>query len=142
MRDHSAARSRRPGASLVTLASLVLVLAACSSTGTTSQAPGSEAPASQAPSSQAPSGTTVTMSGSAFSVDEITVPVGVVTFVNEDGVLHIVAEGENGSEASDPRITKATIDGGGRADIAFDAPGDYHITCLIHGSMNMEVHVQ
>ena len=136
MRDHRTISTRRP-ATLAGLAALALVLAACSSTTSKSEAPGSEAPGSEAPS-----GTTVVLSGSAFSVAEITVPVGDVTFVNEDGSTHIVAEGENGVEADAPRIVKATIAGNGEADIAFDAPGDYNITCLIHGSMQMVVHVQ
>lgn len=137
MRDHPTISTRRPAAMLAGLAALTLVLTACSST--TSK---SEAPASEAPGSEAPSGTTVVISGSAFGVAEITAPVGDVTFVNEDGSTHIVAEGENGAEADDPRIEKATIAGNGEADIAFDAPGDYNITCLIHGSMNMVVHVE
>jgi plastocyanin len=134
MRDQSASRSRRWLATLAALTSLILILAACNS---------GNPPASQAAESQpANAGTTVTISSSFFGVAEITVPSGNVTFVNEDGVGHIVAEGENGPEAADPRITKATIGGGAQADIAFDAPGDYHITCLIHGSMNMVVHVE
>jgi len=134
MQDHHASRSRRWPPTLAALATLILIAAACNS---------NNPPASQGGESQGGGGgTTVTMSGSSFGVAEITVPVGDVTFVNDDGVTHIVAEGENASEAASPRITKATIAGGAKADIAFDAAGDYHITCLIHGSMNMVVHVE
>jgi len=139
MRDHSATRARRLLPTLVAMTALILTLAACSSDNPRE----SQAAESQAAESQpATGGTTVTMSGSSFGVAEITVAVSNVTFVNEDGVGHVVAEGENGSEAADPRITKATIAGGAQADIAFGAPGDYNITCLIHGSMNMVVHVE
>jgi len=144
MRDHSTTRARRWVAPLGALPALVLILAACNSGNPPeSQAAESQAAESQPAGSQsANAGTTVTMSGSSFGVDEITVPVGIVTFVNTDGVAHIVAEGENGSEASEPRITQANIAGGAQADIVFATPGDYHITCLIHGSMNMEIHVE
>jgi len=142
MRDHSPTRGRRVRASLVVLAGLVLVLAACSSGSSASEAPASQAPSSEAPASEAPSGTTVTMSSGAFGVDEITVPVGAVTFVNEAGVTHIIAEGENGSEVAAPRVQKVSISGGAQGEVLFTTPGDYHFTCLIHGSMNMEVHVQ
>jgi plastocyanin len=168
MRDHPATRSRRRTPTMVTLSALILILAACSSSSSTSQAAASQAAASQGSESQAaasqpaasqpaasqpaasqpaasqsPSdGTTVVMSGQSFGVAEITVPVGNVTFVNEDSVPHIIAEGENGSEAASPRITKTTIAGGATAEIAFTQPGDYHITCLIHATMNMEVKVQ
>lgn len=130
MPDHFATRHVRV-TTLITLAALALVLAAC---GTSS----SSAPGSQAPDD----GKTVVMSGRSFGVAEITVPVGDVTFVNEDGTTHHVAEGENGTEAADARITATRISGGESAAVTFNAPGDYHVTCLIHGSMNMVVHVE
>lgn len=158
MRDHPTTRSRRRTPTMVTLSALILILAACSSSSSTSQAAASQAAASQGSESQAAAsqpaasqpaasqspngGTTVVMSGQSFGVAEITVPVGNVTFVNEDSVPHIIAEGEDGSEAANPRITKTTIAGGATAEIAFTQPGDYHITCLIHATMNMEVKVQ
>lgn len=157
MRDHSATHGHGPRATLAALAPFVLVLAACSSSSTTSeppasqppasqapasQAPASEAPTSQAPASEAPGGTTVTMKGLAFSVAEITVPVGKVTFVNDDAVAHVLAEGENGVEVASPRVQKVSINGGTQGDLDFTVAGDYHVTCLVHATMNMEVHVQ
>ena len=152
MSDHSH-RSLRPGTTIAALTSLVLVLAACSSSASPSQAAGSEAttsqpPASQAAGSQVPAsqspagGTTVTLSGLAFSVAEITVPVGPLTFVNEDAVPHLLAEGENGIEVSNPRVQKVSINPNSQADLVFTVAGDYHVTCTIHKTMNMEVHVQ
>lgn len=152
MRDHSATHGHRPRATLAALAPFILVLAACSSSSTTSeqpasqasasQAPASEAPTSQAPASEAPGGTTVTMKGLAFSVAEITVPVGQITFVNDDAVAHVLAEGENGVEVDSPRVQKVSINGGSQGEMDFTVAGDYHITCLVHAAMNMEVHVQ
>lgn len=141
-------RRLRAQTSVATLASLVLILAACSSTASPSQAPGSQAagsqaPASQAAGSQAPAGgTTVTLSGLAFSVAEITIPVGSLTFVNQDSVPHLLAEGENGVEVSSPRVQKVSISPNSQGDLVFTVAGDYHITCTIHKTMNMEVHVQ
>jgi plastocyanin len=147
MPDHSH-RSLRPGTTIATLAAVVLVLAACSSNASPSQAGGSEAPtslppASQAPASQSPAGgTTVTLSGLAFSVAEITVPVGPLTFVNEDAVPHLLAEGENGVEVANPRVQKVSINPNSQGDLVFTVAGDYNITCTIHKTMNMVVHVQ
>ena len=157
MPDQSAHHGHRPRATLAALTPLVLVLAACSSSSTASQppasqaaashapaseAPASQAPASEAPASEAPSGTTVTMKGLAFSVAEITVPVGKVTFVNDDAVAHVLAEGENGVEVASPRVQKVPINGGTQGEMDFTVAGDYHITCTIHHAMNMVVHVQ
>jgi plastocyanin len=151
MPAHSTMHDPRPRATLAALAAVVLALAACS---TTSEPPGSQAAASQAAASEAaasegPSaaaseagGTTVTLSGLAFSVAEITVPVGKVTFVNEDSVPHSLAEGENGVEVASPRVQKVLINGGTQGDMDFSVAGDYHITCLIHPTMNMEIHVE
>jgi plastocyanin len=150
------ALTRSPRATLAALPALVLVLAACSSGATSqapasqaaasqapaSQAPASQAAASQAPASQAPGGTSVTLKGLAFSVTEITVPVGNLTFVNEDAVIHVLAEGENGVEVANPRVQKVSINGGTQGDLVFTVAGDYHITCLVHPTMNMEVKVQ
>jgi len=141
-------RSLRAQTTVAAFASVVLVLAACSSNGSPSQAPGSQPPASQAAGSQAPAsgsptgGTTVTLSGLAFSVSEITIPVGPLTFVNEDAVTHVLAEGENGVEVASPRVQKVSINGGSEGDLVFTVAGDYHITCTVHLQMNMEVHVQ
>jgi plastocyanin len=150
MPDHSATRRHRTRTTAAALAVLVLVLAACSATSSTSQPPASQAAASQSAVSQAPSaaastaagGTTVTLSGLAFSVAQITVPVGKVTFVNQDSVTHVLAEGENGTEVASPRVQKVSINGGSQGDMEFTVAGDYHITCTVHKTMNMVVHVQ
>ena len=157
MPDPSATHGLRAHATLAALAPFVLVLAACSSSSSSSappasqaaasqppasQAPASQAPASQAPASQAPSGATVTLKGLAFSEAEITVPVGKVTFLNEDAVAHILAEGENGVEVASPRVQKVSISPGTQGEMDFTVAGDYHITCTIHHAMNMVIHVQ
>jgi plastocyanin len=157
MPDPSATHGLRPRATLAALAPFVLVLAACASSSSSSEPPASQAAASQPPvsevptsqaaasqppGSEAPSGTTVTLKGLAFSVAEITVPVGTVTFVNEDSVAHLLAEGENGVEVASPRVQKVSINGGTQGEMDFTVTGDYHITCTIHHAMNMVVHVQ
>jgi plastocyanin len=81
------------------------------------------------------------MSGLVFTVTEISVPVGDVTFVNKDGVGHLLAEGDNGTEAASPRIQQTAIAANAQGVITFSAASDYHVTCLIHHTMNMVVHV-
>lgn len=143
MTDHSP-RSLRHGTIVAALAALVLILAACSSSGSPSEAPGSQAAASQGAASQpaASQPTSVALTGLAFSVSEITVPVGGLTFINGDGVTHVLAEGEDGTEVPEPRVQKVSINGGSEGDLVFTVAGDYHITCTVHPQMNMEVHVQ
>jgi plastocyanin len=152
--SHQSSTRRPSRAILAALPAMVLVLAACTSSSSSSEPPASQAAASHAPASHAPAasqapasetpagGTTVTMSGLAFSVAEITVPVGKLTFVNNDAVLHLIAEGEDGVEVASPRVQKVSINGGTQGDLVFTVAGDYHITCLVHKTMNMEVHVQ
>ena len=137
MRDHSP-RGLPPRTIVAAVASLILILAACSSSSP-SEAPGSQGAASQPAASQP---TSVALTGLAFSVSEITVPVGSLTFINGDGVPHILAEGEDGTEVSQPRVQKVSINGGSEGDLVFTVAGDYHITCTVHPQMNMEVHVQ
>jgi plastocyanin len=149
MPDHSAPNARRPR-TLGALIALSVVLAACGASTQTSEPPASQAAASQpaasqpasAAASQATGGTTVTLRGLAFSVSEITVPVGKLTFMNEDAVVHVLAEGENGKEVESPRVQKVSINGGTQGDLVFTVAGDYHITCTVHPTMNMEVKVE
>jgi plastocyanin len=145
MPDHSAASARPPRTTFAALIALVVVLAACGTSTQSSEPPASQAAASQpasAAASQATGGTTVTLSGLAFSVSEITIPVGKLTFVNGDAVTHVLAEGENGKEVASPRVQKVSINGGTQGDLVFTVAGDYHITCTVHATMNMEVKVE
>ena len=140
MPDHSAPPVPRRRATFASLIAVTLVLAACGTSTQSSQAPASQAAASTAASQAAGGG--VTLKGLAFSVSEITVPVGSLTFTNEDSVTHVLAEGENGKEVAGPRVQKVSINGGTEGDLVFTVAGDYHITCTVHPTMNMEVKVE
>ena len=144
MPDHSAPLVPRRRATFASLIALSLVLAACGASSQTSEPPASQAGASQPASAAASQGTatTVTLKTLAFSVSEITVPVGTLTFINEDAVTHVLAEGENGKEVASPRVQKVSINGGTQGDLVFTVAGDYHITCTVHPTMNMEVKVE
>ena len=141
MPDHSAPHLPRRRATFASLVVLTLVLAACGTSTQTSQPPATQ-PAASTAASQAAGGTSVTMKGLAFSVSEITIPVGKLTFVNDDSVTHVLAEGEDGKEVADPRVQKVSINGGSEGDLVFTVAGDYHITCTVHPTMNMEVKVE
>lgn len=141
MPDHSAPRIPRRRATSASLVVLTLVLAACGASTQTSQPPATQ-PAASTAASQAAGGTGVTLKGLAFSVPEITIPVGKLTFTNDDSVTHVLAEGENGKEVADPRVQKVSINGGSQGDLVFTVAGDYHITCTVHPTMNMEVKVE
>jgi len=141
MPDHSAPHLPRRRATFASLVVLTLVLAACGTSTQTSQPPATQ-PAASTAASQAAGGTSVTLKGLAFSVSEITIPVGKLTFVNDDSVTHVLAEGEDGKEVADPRVQKVSINGGSEGDLVFTVAGDYHITCTVHPTMNMEVKVE
>jgi plastocyanin len=140
---------------LPALAALVLLLAACTGDSGGSTAASASAAASTEDSTEPSTaesaeasedgsggGTTVTLTGFAFDTDEITISAGdTVTFVNEDSAAHTVTEGENGDAADGARFDEQ-IAGGESADITFDEAGDYNVTCLFHGNMNMVVHVE
>jgi plastocyanin len=84
----------------------------------------------------------VTLTGFAFDTDEITISAGEsITFVNEDSASHTVTEGENGNATDGARFDEQ-IAANESTDITFDETGDYNVTCLFHGNMNMVVHVE
>ena len=119
------------------LASLLLLLAACG--GGTDAGDGSP---DGGGGGGGGGGTEVSLTGFAFSPAEITVAPGEsVTFVNGDGAAHTVTEGTDGEAVSDP-IVDEEIAGDGEAEITFDEPGTYEITCLFHPAMNMTVVVE
>lgn len=145
MPDHSAPHLPRRRATFASLIAVTLMLAACGASTQSSEPPASQ-PASSTAASQAPSqaagGASVTLKGLAFAVSEITVPVGKLAFVNEDPATHVLVEGENGKEVASPRVQKVSINGGSEGDLVFTVAGDYHITCTVHPTMNMEVKVE
>ena len=128
-------------------ASLVLAVSACAS-GSSSSAPATSSTtestgASESAAASTAEGPTVTItSTSSFGADEITVPAGqTLTVINDSGIAHTFTEGENGSAADNPRVNEQ-IEVDASEPITFPEPGDYHVTCLFHGSMNMVVHVE
>jgi plastocyanin len=136
------------------LGSLLVTLGACSSTASStasaSQAASQSTAASTAASESAEesteesadSGPTVTITGTSFGVDEITVPAGQqLTVKNASNLPHTFTEGENGTKAADARVDEQ-VAAGEEEVIDFPEPGDYHITCTIHAVMNMVVHVE
>lgn len=151
--------NRRQPTWLAMLAVATLAVA-CSSPGASassaaSQAasvapPASEAPASVAASeaaSAAPSEATgdtaqVTLTGSSFSVPELTIAAGTtVVFTNQGTFDHTVTHGTGGVVADDPIVNRA-ISPQGQVSVTFDEPGEYQITCTIHPSMNMKIIVE
>jgi plastocyanin len=152
---------------LAVLGALVLLLAACNSSGSASEEPVSQAPSSAAPASQPPAsqpaaseaapseaGTarceltpdaspsaTVTISGTNFG-DEVTITAGqAVAFTNEDPLPHTVTEGTAGQAAADACVD-APVGVGGTVVVTFNEAGEYDITCKIHATMQTVIHVQ
>jgi plastocyanin len=131
------------------LAAGVLMLGACSPTGTATdgQEPVSAAPsvaasvAASAAASPAAATDTVAISGSSFG-DDITVPVGTtVTFTNNDTVDHTVTEGTDGQAADGARYDEE-VPAGESVEITFDEAGTVDITCKIHPTMSLVVTVE
>lgn len=137
----------RPTLLLTILASLVVLLAACSSGSSASASPSEAAAADSdaaAPSEAAAGGdeSEVRIVASTFEPGEITVTAGTeVVFINDDSFAHTITEGTDGDAVDDP-IVDEEIDGGGEVRVTFDEAGTYDITCEIHPSMQMTVTVE
>ncbi len=129
--------TRRMPARAASLSALMLLLLAACATTTSPSASASAA------ASEATGGATLTISGSSsFGTDEITVPAGeTLTVTNASSVAHTFTEGEDGVEAEGARVNES-IDAGASVEVSFPEPGDYNVTCLLHSSMNMVVHVE
>ena len=82
---------------------------------------------------------TVIIRNRSFGTPEITVAVGDVTFINDDGLPHTITEGENGASAPNARFD-VVIAPGEATQVTFGEPGDYLITCLFHSEMYLLVH--
>ena len=149
------ASTRRLPALGAGIGSLLIVLAACSTTSTTSSAASASATASEAASEAASASAEASADGSAAGgasititglgscgTEEITVPSGEqLTVINDSGAPHTFTEGENGGAAADARVDEQ-IAAGETVQVSFPEPGDYNVTCLFHSSMNMVVHVE
>jgi plastocyanin len=128
---HLAARRTFSVRPMLFVAALSLALVACTSS-----------PSSSAQSSSASGGTTITLSGLAFSPTSLTVKVGTkVTFQNKDTVDHTVTNGKDGKPDANAAFDKS-LPSGQSVDITFDKAGTFNVTCKIHSTMNMTVTVQ
>lgn len=148
---------RRP-ARLAWMLPALLVLAACS--GTTSTTPSPTAAASSAAASASGDASeepvdadvTVTLSGFAFTGDEVddsgavptlTIPPGTtVAFVNEDSAPHTATHGTNGSAAADAAFDLSLGATGASATHTFDTAGEFQVTCRFHSGMNLTIVVE
>lgn len=148
---------RRP-ARLAWMLPALLVLAACS--GTTSTTPSPTAAASSAAASASADASeepvdadvTVTLSGFAFTGDEVddsgavptlTIPPGTtVAFVNEDSAPHTATHGTNGSAAADAAFDLSLGATGASATHTFDTAGEFQVTCRFHSGMNLTIVVE
>jgi len=144
---------------LAATAAILLIVAACSSSGTATSAPASAAPSVAAPSESAAAsestaasessggaagceastetGTVAaTIKGFAFSPATITAKVGdVVTWTNNDSTGHTATMKADGS------CTTPTIAAGSTGSIKFTAAGTYDYFCKIHPNMTGQITV-
>ena len=134
---------------------LILVLAACGGTVSSSSDEPSQAASTAAsptestaasesaePSEGAGEEETVRLSQFAFDTEELTIAGGTeVRFVNADSAAHTVTEGSDGTAAEDPIINEE-LEQNGSTSFTFDEPGTYQITCLFHPSMNLTITVE
>ncbi|MCA1588666.1 MAG: cupredoxin domain-containing protein [Chloroflexi bacterium] len=127
----------RPTLLLAVLASLFVLLAACSA----ESAAESEA-ADESTAAVEPDEGEVRIVNSVFEPGELTVSVGTeVVFTNEDSFAHTVTEGTDGDAVDDP-IVDEEIAAGGEVRVTFDETGTYDITCEIHPDMQMTITVE
>jgi plastocyanin len=144
----------------VLLATLALVLAACSSgdalspSATEAQAPlatetepaptESEAVESEAAESEEATAEDerVRLESSNFDPEELTIAAGTtVRFLNADSFAHTVTEGTGGQAVDDP-IVDEDLEPNKSVGVTFDEPGTYEITCELHPTMQMTITVE
>ncbi|MGD9704558.1 MAG: cupredoxin domain-containing protein [Acidimicrobiia bacterium] len=75
----------------------------------------------------ATAGASLTIAGSAFSPQELSVPAGDIEVTNEDGFAHTVT--------ADDGAFDVRVEGGDTASITVETPGTYPFHCSIHSSM-------
>jgi plastocyanin len=135
----------RPSPALVlgVLASLVFLLAACSSSGGASATQGATSTSSAASgSASASGGQVVKLSGFAFDPTTLTISVGTkVTFQNVDSADHTVTNGKDGTPAANPLFDQS-VPQGASFEFTFTKAGTFNVTCKIHHQMNMTIRVQ
>jgi plastocyanin len=135
----------RPSPALVVtvLASLVFLLAACSSNGGTAATQGATSSSSAASgSAQASGGQVVKLSGFKFDPATLTVAVGTkVTFQNTDTADHTVTNGKDGTPEANPLFDQS-VPQGAAFEFTFTTAGTFNVTCKIHRQMNMTITVQ
>jgi plastocyanin len=135
----------RPSPTLVfcVLASLVFLMAACSSSGGASATQGATSTSSAASgSASASSGQVVKLSGLRFDPATLTVAVGAkVTFQNVDSADHTVTNGKDGTPQANPLFDQS-LPQGAAFEFTFNTAGTVNVTCKIHKFMNMTITVQ
>ena len=94
------------------------------------------------PQPSATADTEITIEGSAYGEDEITVSTGTtVAWINEDAMDQTVTHGEEGQPVGDARFDEL-VPPGETVSFTFEQPGTYHVTCTLHPEMNMTVVVE
>ena len=147
----------RPIRASVALASVALIVAACSETAATPSQPAAVltpsaevTPSVTAEASSTPTATEsatadteeVTVEGSQFQPGELSIAAGtVVTFVNIDSFAHTVTEGTGGRAADEPAADEM-LEADASVEVTFDEPGTYEITCRFHPTMQMRIVVE
>lgn len=118
---------------LALVATLMLVLAACSGGTSATATPAADG------GDGGDTGDTVSLSGGQFSPATLTIPVGTtVTFT--DGAGHTVTHGSDGEAVDDPIVDEEW--NGEPMVVSFDEAGTFDITCKIHPGMNMTITVE
>jgi plastocyanin len=126
-------RPLRTGVAALLAALLVSSLAACSP---------SASPSASGGDGGGTGDHTVTITGTSFG-DDFTIPAGsTVVFVNNAGRTHTVTEGEDGVAVEDAMFDISLEDGSSTDPIEFAEPGEYHVTCRIHHTMNLTITVE
>jgi plastocyanin len=135
--------SPSPALVFCVLASLVFLMAACSSSGGASATQGATSTSSAASgSASASGGQVVKLSGFAFDPTTLTISVGTkVTFQNVDSADHTVTNGKDGTPEANPLFDQS-VPQGASFEFTFTKAGTFNVTCKIHHQMNMTITVQ
>jgi plastocyanin len=136
----------------VVLSVLLILVSACSRSGTTASTSNSGANAANNSASTTSNSVDVRLEGTSFDQTSVTIPKGgTVNLINDTGTVHIIQNGswENGTAKSAVETGAPVVNGVQFSTISqkqvigpFTTAGTFNVYCTVHPGMNLTIIVQ
>lgn len=136
----------------IVLSVFLILISACSRSGTTASASNNGANAANNSASTASNSVDVHLKGTSFDQTSVTIPKGgTVNLINDTGTVHIIQNGswENGTAKSAVETGAPVVNGVQFSTIdqkqvvgPFTTAGTFNLCCTVHPGMNLIIIVQ